>query len=264
MKTKALFFDIDGTLVSFNTHLIPQSAVDAIASARESGVKVFISTGRPQVLINCLQQLQEPGLIDGYITMNGGYCFSGDKVISKRPMRPADVSRVWDFCNAKSLTCIAIREHDIRINMDSQLLQDIFYRDLRCTASMPVAPKADAISGHDIFQLTPFIDADAWAELAPTLEAVESGRWHPAFADLTVRGCTKSKGMDDFASAFGFDISETMAFGDGGNDITMLQHAGIGIAMGNAGDAVKASASDVTASVDDDGIALALKKYGII
>ena len=55
-----------------------------------------------------------------------------------------------------------------------------------------------------------------------------------------------------------------MAFGDGGNDIGMLHHAGIGIAMGNANDNVKVAADYVTTSVDEDGIANALKHYGII
>lgn len=44
---KALFFDIDGTLVSFNTHQIPQSAIQAITRAKEKGIKIYISTGRP-------------------------------------------------------------------------------------------------------------------------------------------------------------------------------------------------------------------------
>ena len=62
----------------------------------------------------------------------------------------------------------------------------------------------------------------------------------------------------------GIDISETMAFGDGGNDISMLKAAGTSVAMGNALDKVKANASYVTTSVDEDGIANALRHFGII
>ena len=62
----------------------------------------------------------------------------------------------------------------------------------------------------------------------------------------------------------GVSKEETMAFGDGGNDIGMLRHAGIGIAMGNAKDDVKASADYVTTSVDEDGIFKALKHFGVI
>ena len=68
-------------------------------------------------------------------------------------------------------------------------------------------------------------------------------------------GTDKATGIDAIISHYGFDISETMAFGDGGNDITMLRHAATGIAMGNADNNVKAAADIVTSSVDEDGIA---------
>ena len=55
-----------------------------------------------------------------------------------------------------------------------------------------------------------------------------------------------------------------MAFGDGGNDIAMLQHVGIGVAMGNAMEDVKASADFVTTSVDEDGVVVALRHFGLI
>ena len=69
MNYKALFFDVDGTLVSFNTHAIPQSAIESITLAKQRGVKVFISTGRPMRLINNLGAIEH--LVDGYITANG-------------------------------------------------------------------------------------------------------------------------------------------------------------------------------------------------
>ena len=59
-------------------------------------------------------------------------------------------------------------------------------------------------------------------------------------------------------------LEETMAFGDGGNDISMLRHAAIGIAMGQAKEDVKAAADYVTASIDEDGISKAMKHFGII
>ena len=75
---KALFFDIDGTLVSFKTHQIPVSTIEALEAAKAKGIQIFISTGRPRVIINNLAALQERKLIDGYITMNGAYCFVDD------------------------------------------------------------------------------------------------------------------------------------------------------------------------------------------
>ena len=62
----------------------------------------------------------------------------------------------------------------------------------------------------------------------------------------------------------GIDREETMAFGDGENDMEMLRYVGIGVAMGNASDAVKAAADYVTDTVDDDGIEKALRHFGLI
>ena len=94
---KALFFDIDGTLVSFKTHEIPNSTIEAITAAKAKGIRIFIATGRPSVIINNLSALQERGLIDGYITMNGGYCYIGDNVIYKSTIPEADVRTIAEI-----------------------------------------------------------------------------------------------------------------------------------------------------------------------
>ena len=97
--------------------------------------------------------------------------------------------------------------------------------------------------------------------MSNVLTHCDANRWHPAFTDCIPKGTDKSVGIDIVCSHYGLDVSETMAFGDGGNDIGMLSHAGIGVAMGNASDEVKAAASYVTSSVDEDGIARALEKF---
>ena len=84
-----------------------------------------------------------------------------------------------------------------------------------------------------------------------------------AFADITARGNTKQKGIDQMLKHFGLAVEESMAFGDGGNDIPMLRHAGIGVAMGNAADAVKMKADYITDTVDADGIAKALQHFAL-
>ena len=89
-------------------------------------------------------------------------------------------------------------------------------------------------------------------------------RWTSLFADVNPIGQSKKVGIDIFCDHFGIDINRTMAFGDGGNDITMLQHVSVGIAMGNANEEVKLIADYVTDDVDSDGIWNALKYYGVI
>ena len=92
----------------------------------------------------------------------------------------------------------------------------------------------------------------------------EVTRWHPLFADIIPRGSSKQVGIDKIAEYFGIGIDECIAFGDGGNDISMLRHAGIGVAMGNATDEVKQNADYVTTPIDDGGILYALKHFNIL
>ena len=88
-----------------------------------------------------------------------------------------------------------------------------------------------------------------------------SGRWHPEFTDITAREADKGKGIQAIARYKGFDPARTIAFGDGGNDLSMILQAGIGVAMGNATPQLKQHADYITTSVDDDGILNALKHF---
>mgnify|MGYP000081423280 FL=1 len=76
----------------------------------------------------------------------------------------------------------------------------------------------------------------------------------PFFADVNVAGVNKAMGINEFASYYGFDVSRTIAFGDGGNDISMIRAAGMGIAMGGASEAVKSVADYITEAVDENGV----------
>ena len=116
----------------------------------------------------------------------------------------------------------------------------------------------------EIIQLTPFITEKEEQEVMPFIPNCEVGRWYPAFADITAKGVTKQVGIDEIIKYFNIRLEETMAFGDGGNDISMLKHAGIGVAMGQAKEEVKAAADYVTTSVDEDGISQAMEHFGII
>ena len=140
---------------------------------------------------------------------------------------------------------------------------DVFPKQLNLPLPSPVAPKQ--ILGQKIYQMTPFFtkeeELSAGDSFFPGLEIM---RWHPAFVDVIAPGGGKDKGMDAILEHFDIKLEETMAFGDGENDLSMLRHANIGVAMGNAGDYVKGQADYVTSSVDEDGIVTALEHFGIL
>ena len=88
-----------------------------------------------------------------------------------------------------------------------------------------------------------------------------AARWSPNFADVFPRGGGKDRGLEAMCAALGISPAETIAFGDGENDISMLETAGIGVAMGNASEAVKTHADYVAPSVDEHGVARAIAHF---
>ncbi len=258
---KALFFDIDGTVVSFRTHRIPESTVRGLTEAKEAGVEIYISTGRPYRIINNICQIEH--LIDGYITTNGAYCFIGDRVISCSPIDDADVRTVLGMSDSLGFACMVVGEKDLCMyNIDDNARH--VFSDILNVPDYGADTPVEKVLGQRILQLSPFITPEQEAEMMPSLKAIESGRWHPAFTDMTAKGVSKAKGLLDIASYRGFDIRETMAFGDGGNDLSIIKKAGTGVAMGNANEILKLHADYVTTSVDDDGISNALRHFGVI
>ncbi len=90
----------------------------------------------------------------------------------------------------------------------------------------------------------------------------ESSRWHPHFADVTPKGNSKKTGIEKILRYYNLNREGTMAFGDGGNDVSVLEYVQVGVAMGNSNDpTVLAAASHIAPSVDDDGIARFLHSF---
>ena len=113
-------------------------------------------------------------------------------------------------------------------------------------------------------QLCFFFDKEIEQEVMGQLPGLTATRWCDVFVDINAEGVNKAAGIRSFADYLGLDLSETMAFGDGGNDIPMLRAAGIGVAMGNASDEVKSYADYVTDHIDNDGLYKAFKHFNLI
>lgn len=258
--TKALFFDVDGTLVSFNTHRIPQSAVDALAEAKRRGAMVFISTGRPMRLINNLDAIQH--LVDGYITANGACCSVGGEVIACREIPNPEARALTGAAGREGFAMLVVGESRLTVVNDGADV-DRYFRQMLAVSDLGEGTALADVLAERIVQLTPIIDEAAERRLMPLLPSCVSARWFPAFTDITARGADKGTALMTVAAHLGIDREDTVAFGDGGNDKSILQAAGTGVAMGNAPDDVKAVADYVTASVDEDGIARALKHLGV-
>ncbi len=256
---KVLFIDVDGTLISFTSHKVPDSSIDALQKARENGCEIIIATGRAYTDLEDLKEIP----YNAVIALNGSDCVLRDGTSIARRQIPLD-----DFRKALALS----EEYGFPIAVENDLGIFVNRRDTQVIAlaehvNHPVPPVVDIekmFVESKCCQLCFYCDKETENDIMRQLPHLSASRWHPIFADINVKGVDKSTGMDIFASYYGIDMSETVAFGDGGNDIPMLRKAGIGIAMGNASETVKAAAGYVTDSVDDNGIYNALKHFKVI
>ncbi|MDR2681275.1 MAG: Cof-type HAD-IIB family hydrolase [Tannerella sp.] len=255
---KAIFLDIDGTMVSFNTHRIPENTKQVLREAGRRGVKIFVATGRHRSDINNLDDLE----FDGYITLNGGYCFVGDEVIFKKHIPREDVEAFVRYGEeVEPVPCFFVEADRVSADMEDEYM--ISMMKLVKFEPRPVVPAREFIN-REVFQLTAFFPPEREAEIMKHLPGCAATRWYPTFADIVARGIDKSAGLEKAGAYFGFGTGEMMAIGDGGNDISMIKYAGVGVAMGNAGEEVKRAADYVTTSVDDDGIGNALRHFGVV
>lgn len=262
MAIRALFFDIDGTLVSFKTHRIPPSTVASLTKAKEKGVKIFISTGRPTQFITNLQQIEH--LIDGWVTTNGANCFIGTDTVHRKAMSRENVDHIIALSDKYQVPVIIVGSQDIAVhNYNPQV--DILFREGLGVVNIDFTKlDIEDLKGQDILQMTPFFNQAMEEKLMPQLSNCTAGRWCDDFIDITALGADKGEGIEAIARHQGITIDDTMAFGDGGNDNTMIIKAGIGVAMGNANEGTKKIADYITTGVDDEGIQHALQYYHII
>lgn len=256
-KIKAVFFDIDGTLLSFNTHSVPPSTVKALSKLKEEGIKIFAATGRTLDEMSGLSDLP----FDGYVTMNGSYCVDAAyNLIHREIIPPEDIEALLRHLKEKEPFPCALVTHEEKIinYMDESVLEVIRLVDI----PPPEIKDFCEIENDQILQMEIFVDKQKESEIMQdVLVNCYANRWHASFMDVNRSGASKQTGIDRMLEHYKIDLSETMAFGDGGNDISMLQHVAIGIAMGNAGDEVKRVAGYVTDSVDNDGIWNALQRF---
>ena len=128
MTIKAAFFDIDGTLVSFETHKIQPSTIEAIKELKRKDIKIFISTGRPKSFITNLKDI-EP-FIDGYISFNGALAQIGEETIFMKELPKEDIKKMIADATLHNYTLAICGKDKVAIHNYSNIFTELFVKGL--------------------------------------------------------------------------------------------------------------------------------------
>ena len=263
---KAAFFDIDGTLVPYDTRCISQADCEAIDALRGQGTLVFIVTGRHLCDIDNI-----PFPVNGAICGNGALTYVVDGcahfherdrfvLVEDHPIprqQAIDIARIIADNRIPSSASTATTtlfgnqtqkalEFIQRVNMPSPRNGDILETALK----------------ERIYSFCPFVSPEEEKILFnDVLWGLDTLRWCNEFCDINIHGLDKVLGIKRILDTYKLEPAGIIAFGDGINDIGMLEFAGCGIAMGTADDKVKSAADYVTASAGDNGVSKWLSSH---
>ena len=275
---RVVLLDVDGTLVDADG-VVPQSAQRAIIEARTQGHMVFLSTGRTKASM-------WPALLgigfDGVVAGAGAYVEAGSVVLSHTMMAPVDVAGIRDRFESRG-ALVVYEAHDnlygtaeVRDHLAS-LIEEAFPDPVAATALLGGAfgfvDRMDTVTDP----LTREITKAVYLRSPLPVEAVDElfeGRFvvipttTPLYGDdcgeLMIPDVHKATGIEVLLEHIQADWADTIAIGDGHNDLEMLERAGVGIAMDNASEFVKSHADEVTPAVGADGIWHAFRRHGLL
>lgn len=257
LAKKAVFFDIDGTLINImkKRPQMTERTRQAIRALRRAGHRTFIASGRPLVYLD--PELTEQGLFDGYVLMNGAAVFVDGACVYQRPLPRARVAEIVTLCEAHGVEYVLQGARQVYLKSEFHGLAD-FYRSIGVDVGRFV--RSFSLENIDVCKLE-FLAFEAEGGGAfrqllalPGLTGLMDP-YHKKNMELYAADVSKGSGILRALEALAIPVRDSIAFGDGLNDIEMMQTVGTSVAMGNAQPEVKAIARYTVPSVDEDGVA---------
>lgn len=254
---KAVFFDIDGTILDHKTGRVPAGTRQAMKKLKENGIGIAACSGRH---LSEIRQLDVNDIVfDDYALLNGQVCLGRDrKLFAGSPIAEPDLSILLEAFRQKELPTVLAEEERLYINPVSSEMNPSLKN-----LSVDLLP-TDEYRGDPVYMVMFYASEDRYEPIVKRLTQCQCISYPFHAADIYSVCGGKKEGMRKIMEKEHWNQNEIMAFGDGENDLDMLEYAGIGIAMGNAPEAVKKHADAVCRAVDQNGIAEILEKYGLI
>ncbi len=259
---KAIFFDIDGTLLDCINGLadITPKVKESIRKLQANGDYVFIATGRPYAFLS--ESLLNFGF-DGFVLTNGAQVIINNKMIYKEPMDKLFVKEITENFDELHIQYILQGETYSYIKKEFKEFYS-FYHNIGIPDKY--LTRNYNINDIDVYKIEMLCEYDKSIDYC--LSIGESNEDYDYIYNVDLKSFelyskhnTKATGILKALEYLDIPVENSYAFGDGKNDIEMLSTVGCGIAMGNAPDDVKCYAKEVTDTVHNDGIAVGIEKF---
>lgn len=258
-EIKAIFFDIDGTTYTHDTHEMIDSTKKALIELKKAGYRVGIATSRCRYEVQNMPSFFRNFEFDGYVFDGGASVYDKKELFDASYIEPSVIEELIEFQKEYNFDLrYATLKRDFQHKKISQNYLDLFFY---LYLNSPLLKPYD---GDQVTNMLIHGDEKTLKELEKKLHDVHYNFDAPVVLEITAKGVGKHYGIEKLATHWGIDMKEVMVFGDGMNDLTMLKHAGVGVAMGNGCDEAKAAGDYVCGKLKEDGIYNFLKEHEMI
>lgn len=267
MNYQMLVLDLDGTLTNSKKELTEPTR-KALIEIQEAGKKVVLASGRPINGIVPLSKKLELERFGGYmLSFNGAritQCSTG-QIIYNRTLPQSVIRPIFDI--AKEYTGVDIISYDDKY-IFSGLHTNEYTEKESFINKMEIIPVKDFVSHLD-FPVNKLLvpgEPSVLEELMPVLQKkfhklLNIYRSEPFFLEIMPQNIDKAYSLQKLLSSIGLSADSMICCGDGYNDISMIEYAGLGVAMENAQSIVKDNADFITKSNDDDGVLYVINTF---
>lgn len=260
MNYQVLVLDLDGTLTNSEKKITPPTK-QALIEIQEAGKIVVLASGRPINGVAPLAKELEMERFGGYtLAFNGARitkCSSGE-IVYNRTLPKEIIRPIWEY--VKTIPGLDIISYD-----DERILSGIcpnkYVEKEKMINSMEIVSVDDFPSAleHPVNKLLICGDPDILADMVEPLKKQYHGllniyRSEPFFLEIMPRNIDKAQSLQKLLNSVGLTADEMICCGDGFNDLSMIEYAGLGVAMENAQPIIKESADFITKSNDEDGV----------
>ena len=256
-RIRIAFFDIDGTLVDFNTRQISAKTLEALIRLRANRVKLCLATGRSPLALPHFSGIE----FDAFLTFNGSYCYDSEQVLFSNPIPHEDILKlIENSAGINRPVCIATKNRLAANGTDNDLADYFGIAGLE----VEVANDFNDLLQEEIYQVMMGCYESEYSSVMKDVHHAKIAAWWDRAVDIIPANGGKGIAIEKVLEHYHIAPEEAIAFGDGNNDIEMLNAVGTGIAMANASEQLKAVADNVCGHVSDDGIYYYCLENGLI